>query len=322
MKKLISLLLCALMCFAFVACNLESSSPEEDADNDETNSNTNPDPDINKLNLYQEWKSLSEGHVISFDENGNFHINGRTYSYEYDEKESKILVNAGVQISLPVSLVDGVYRINIDGEEYVPSTKYEQLHAEYVKTMMVISDRNGNPAINSASEKYYIDRVELTVDNWNDYIKEYSYDVEVVERDAFNEITKQETVTVYRLGYGTDKYHCLSATIELKHKQTGKIILFGAELPANLTKDIDAVSDTPFNLEEYECTRIKGYLYFINYPEEVLEEVMRVSDRSWWGNDSNASITITDNGMEGYWSVDRDAKVIQSNSDNWAYFFE
>ena len=63
----------------------------------------------------------------------------------------------------------------------------------------VVSGFEGTPALSMKSIADHIERVELTVDNWKDYIKEYSYDVEMVEKDAFGEITKREKMTVYRL---------------------------------------------------------------------------------------------------------------------------
>ena len=185
----------------------------------------------------------------------------------------------------------------------------------------VISGFDGTPALNMNLVDKHIDRVELTVDNWNEYIKEYSYDIEIVERDAFGEITKAEKVTVYRLGYGTEKYHCLSATIELKHKQTGEIVTFGEMLASNVVEDIGAVRFEPFHLDEYECTRIKGYLYFIDYPDEVIEEVLNEYDR-WSAYYPNAEITISSRSLQGTWGVDCEAKVIESNSDDWKDFFE
>ena len=185
----------------------------------------------------------------------------------------------------------------------------------------VVSGFDGTPALNRTLIGNHIERVELTTDNWSDYIKEYSYDVELIEKDAFGEVTQKETVTVYRLGYGTERYHCLSATIELKHKQTGDILLLGQTLPSNIVEDICAVRLEPFHLEEYECTRIKGYLYFVDYPADVLEEVLDPFDRYsvYYGN---ATITISSKSIEGSWDVDLEAKVIESNSDDWKRYFE
>lgn len=190
-----------------------------------------------------------------------------------------------------------------------------------VVTGYEVGTGNATPALNLNVVNKHISRVELTVDNWRDYIKEYSYDVEIVEKDAFGEIVKAENITIYRLGYGTEKYYCLSATIELKHKQTGEIVTFGERLPTNLVEDICAVQYKPFQLNEYECTRIAGYMYFIDYSEEVMKEVLKVYDRGTiYGG--NASITVSKNGFDGVWNVDCDAKVIESRSDNWSKYFE
>lgn len=185
----------------------------------------------------------------------------------------------------------------------------------------VVTGYDGTPALNLDTVNKHITRVELTVDNWRNYIKEYSYDVEIVEKDAFGEIVKAENVTIYRLGYGTEKYYCLSATIELKHKQTGEIVTFGKNLPTNLVKDICAVQYEPFQLNEYECTRIAGYMYFIDYSEEVMKEVLDIHDRRY-AEEANAQIVISCSVFEGSWDVDCDAKVIESNTDNWNKYFE
>lgn len=185
----------------------------------------------------------------------------------------------------------------------------------------VVSGFGGIPALNWNSVGEHITRVELTVDNWKDYIKEYNYEVEIVEKDAFGEITKVEKLTVYRLGYGTEKYYCLSAIIELKHKQTGEILLFGENLASNIVEDTCAVQYEPFNLDEYECTRIKGYIYFIDYSEEVMEEVLNVYDRKR-ASSANAEIKIFRSSIQGSWDVDCEAKVIESTSDDWKKYFE
>ena len=183
----------------------------------------------------------------------------------------------------------------------------------------VVSGFDGKPALNWDSVGKHIERVELTVDNWKEYIKEYSYEVELVEKDAFGEITNSEKVTVYRLGYGTEKYHSLQATIELQHKQTGEIRVFGVngDIPV-ANQDICAVSREPFHLEEYECTRISGYLYFVDYPEEVMEEVLSVHDRENY-SEPNATIIVSGGMAQILWDVDVDAMVIDSN---WSNYFE
>lgn len=310
MKKAIALLLALALCLSLCACGgSEQNGQEEQTKATEEKSN--------ELNLCQEWKSVANGQVISFDENGYFYINGQTYSYEYDEEAGKILVDVGVQVSLAVSLVDGIYRIDVEGTEFAPATEYEKLHEEYAKTMLVIPGFDGTPALNAVLVGEHIDRIELTVDNWRDYIKVYQYDVEVVEKDAFGEVTNTEASTVIRLGYGTEQYHYLDAIIELQHKETGEITTYGPA--SHLGKSF--ILDSSIDLDEYECTRIKGYLYFFDFTEEVIEEVIDVYDR-WNKSSTHAEIKVTSGSFEGTWGVDCDAKVIENDSGNWSDYFE
>lgn len=185
----------------------------------------------------------------------------------------------------------------------------------------VVAAHDGTPALDLDLVDEHITRVELTLDNWQDYVREYSYEVEVIERDAFDEIINEETVTVYRLGYGTERYYCLSATIEFKHKETGEIVTVGQHLASNSVEDINVISLEPLHLDEYECTRIKGYIYFIDYSDEVMEQVLKVYDRRS-AERENAEIIISCDIYDGVWGVDTDAKVIESNTDNWKEYFE
>ncbi len=310
MKKAISLLLVLMLCLSLWACG---SGDQNNKIPNEASAEVTEETG-NELILCQEWKAVSSGQVISFDEDGNFYINGQTYPYEYDEESSKIIVDVGVQVSLPVSLVDNIYRIDVEGTEFAPAGEYENLHAEYAKTMMVVPGFDGTPALNAALVSEHLDRVELTVDNWREYLKVYSYDVEVVEKDAFGEITKSEKSTVFRLGHGTERYHCVDSTIELQHKETGEISTYG-------NMGLEYVLRSSIDLDEYECTRIKGYLYFIDYPDEVMEEVLNVFDR-WSVTSENAEIQVTSSSFEGTWRVDCEAKTIENASGSWSDYFE
>ena len=311
MKKAVSLILALVLCLSLGACGAG-----------EQNNATQPnqtEEQTGKLNLCQEWKSIANGNVIRFDENGNFYINGQTYPYTYDEEASKILVDVGVEVSLAVSLVDGIYRIDVEGEEFAPATDYEKLHAEYAKTKMVVSGFDGTPALNAALVKEHISRVELTVDNWRDYFKVYSYEVEVIERDTFGEITKTEKSTVSRLGYGTERYYGFDdVAIELKHKETGEVTIYGSA--SHLGKSFFFYQE-PINLDDYECTRIKGYIYFIDYPEEVFEKVLDIHDR-WAKDRANGGIQITSSSFEGTWTVDSVSKLIENASGSWNDYFD
>ena len=306
MKKAISLLLALVLCLSLCACGKGTEDGGEQT--------TAAESKVEELNLVQEWRTISDGQTVSFDAEGYFHINSGAYKYEYDEDASMVRIDAGIQINCPVSLVDGVYRILVDGEEIAPASEYERLHAEYARTMVVIPGFDGTPALNAVLVADHIDRIELTVDNWSDYLKVYQYDVVKVEKDAFDEVISTETESVTRLGFGTEQYYCLDATIELQHKETGEFITYSGT-------GHDFVLRDPIDLEEYECTRIKGYLYFFDFTEEVMDEVLNKYD-SWNTNNGNAEIQVTSSGLERTWRVDCEGKVIENASGSWSNYFE
>lgn len=108
--------------------------------------------------------------------------------------------------------------------------------------------------------------VELTTENWRDYIKVYSFDREKVETDTFGDVVSRETETITVLGAGNERYHYFKGVaVELKDKETGELTTyefygFGKEL------------GEPLDLERYDCTRIKGQLIFVELPEEAIFE--------------------------------------------------
>ncbi len=137
---------------------------------------------------------------------------------------------------------------------------------QYEKNNLVITDRDGRPGINSDLFGNLIERVELTLENWKNYICVVSYDVTTVIKDAFDEIISTITETKYCLGATTDRYHSfgfLSTAIELKHKETGEIQIIEFDYYGQYV-------DSEFDLNDYDCTRIKGHLYFLDLPEEVI----------------------------------------------------
>lgn len=305
MKKALSLLLALVLCLSLCACN---------SDKGDVGAETNPSEAANtELNLIQEWKSISDGITLEFDAEGYCHLNGSSYPYEYDKEADQIIISAGYQFSCPVSLVDGVYRIEVDGVEIVPASEYERLHKEYAQTMLVISGFDGTPALNSSLVGEHINRVELTVENWREYIKVYQYDAEVVEKDAFGEIISKETQTATRLGFGPEQYSCLCAIIELQHKETGEFLTFNTSEDVWLYEYID--------LDEYECTRIQGYMYFFDFTEDVMSEVLNRYDRSY-ASSENAEIQVTSSVFEATWSVDCDGKYIENRSGQWEDYFD
>jgi len=72
MKKIIALLLVAVMCLSFVACSGESDNTETPSGggNIENNGGSTNESDSNDLDLCQEWREIASGGTIKFDEEG------------------------------------------------------------------------------------------------------------------------------------------------------------------------------------------------------------------------------------------------------------
>ena len=138
-----------------------------------------------------------------------------------------------------------------------------------------------NVFINIAKLADILEIVELTTENWKEYIKVYSYSIENVKTNAFGEVVSTETLTYQQLGAGNERYHCFeNVAIELKHKETGNLISHkfttaGLHMD-KLPKD--------FNPDDYDCTRIQGKLVFADLPEESLYTVS-------WDNNMHFSLS-------------------------------
>ncbi|MBQ8621890.1 MAG: hypothetical protein IJ422_06215 [Oscillospiraceae bacterium] len=131
---------------------------------------------------------------------------------------------------------------------------------------VLLYDHKGAPYINKMILPDLVETIELTTDNWHEYIKAYSYDTETVEKDTFGEIVSSEKSTWYRLGAGNERYHLFDGVaIELKDKSTGELTIYEFDYNGySISAD--------FNLDNYECTRIQGSLYFLNFPDDVFAE--------------------------------------------------
>lgn len=123
-----------------------------------------------------------------------------------------------------------------------------------------------NDTINVAKLRECVEIVELTTENWSEHFKvyTYSYTEEKVEIDAFGEIVSTETITHEgrAFGAGNERYHWYdSVAIELKNKATGELSIYEFNQYGEVN---DLNVDEDFNLENYECTRIRGSIYYIN----------------------------------------------------------
>lgn len=308
MKKAISLLLAFVLCLSLCACGDKnnSSNAQSNGENVITTEIQNETTAVNKADvtfLCQEWRCVANGNTASFDEE-NFYINGNAYPYVYDDETNTITVNVGVDAYLPVTNTDGVYCIDVEGEDYVPASEYERLHDEYVETQLISTDLNGEPCLNVNLVGEILERIELTTENWRDYIRVYSYDFEMVAKDAFGEVVNSEVITENCLGYGVERYHAFDAVIELKHKQTGELTTYTMRNNP-CTYEIDS----NMNLDDYECTRIEGYFYFVDIPEELIVKVDREGTYV-----SNSYFKIGDSSFNTTWYLDCEAKFVKVRS--------
>lgn len=109
--------------------------------------------------------------------------------------------------------------------------------------------------------------VELTTENWREHFKvyhySYSYDEEKVEYDTFGDVASSEIITHegdgYAFGAGNEKYHWYNqVAIELKDKTSGETTIY----EFGISNPDDLFLEEEINLDNYECTRVKGSIYY------------------------------------------------------------
>ena len=113
----------------------------------------------------------------------------------------------------------------------------------------VIYDKNGSPYVNKDKLAKTLEIVQLTTENWRSYIKVYSY-------DGIQNC----------LGAGNERYHQYNnVSVELKHKATGEVVTY--EWSDYSGQDGPVVA-ADFDLDNYECSKISGRIFFFELPEE------------------------------------------------------
>jgi hypothetical protein len=82
--------------------------------------------------------------------------------------------------------------------------------------------------------------VELTAENWKEYLSVSSYTKKSVQTDAFDEVVSTEISTVYYLGAKNDQYcNFRNVVIELKDRQSGDLLTYRTS------------GDDPITVEEF-----------------------------------------------------------------------
>ncbi len=157
------------------------------------------------------------------------------------------------------------------GQQIGSSGQQQDENNSEIEVPLVVQQGGGSKYINTVRLHEIVETIQLTTENWKDYIRVYSYSFDVVEaeRDAFGEVVSTKTTTVTRCQIGADntRYHCFEGVaIELKNKSTNEVISYPFSYDGHeLEEAID--------LSQYECTRIQGVLYFVDLPEEVIIQV-------------------------------------------------
>ena len=152
------------------------------------------------------------------------------------------------------------------------------------ETPLVIRDTDGTAYINVVRCSEIVEEVvELTTENWLDYFKICYFD----KPFGFEDV-------VYKLVANTDRYHgFVDVVIEFKNKTTGEVETLELEYNGCTVSE-------DFVLEDYDCTKIQGYLYFVDFPEETIinSEYYGTVYKLAWGTDKNISSTSS------YYSID------------------
>lgn len=168
----------------------------------------------------------------------------------------------------------------------------------------ILDEYEGAVAIKRKYFPELIECIELTAENWKDYIKLYSFEEENVTKDTFGEIVESETIKRYCIGAGNEKYHHFDeVALELKNKETGETIIYEFSYYGYYV-------DEKFKLEDYELTRIKGKLYFIDLPEEALVSPLIEP----WGYE--LGFIVSGNGQHTPYEIDKASKAIHNNGSN------
>jgi len=175
---------------------------------------------------------------------------------------------------------------------------------------LVVLSSNGIKGINYGRFGECLTVVSLTIDNWREYIDVLTYNEEFVRKDEFGEVISSGIATNRVLGVKTNKYYYFeNCLIELKNVKTQATTIYSF-LGKGLEGWGNKMSED-FNLNDYECTRIKGKIYFVDLPKEVIYAPLPE-----WGYACGFMIIGT--GMESPYEIQKEIKRIYPNgAEDW-----
>ena len=152
----------------------------------------------------------------------------------------------------------------------------------------------------------------LTVDNWRNYIDMITYDVECILKDAFGEVISSTVMTRRELVIKTNAYHYIeNCRIELKNIETQETKICTFPTTSERWGPMGEGKVEELNLNDYECTRITGKIYFVNLPKEVIYTPL-----SEW--DYACGFMIIGSGLESPYEIQKEIKRIYPNgTEDW-----
>lgn len=133
------------------------------------------------------------------------------------------------------------------------------------------SDTTTDAGVSEDNEKWLVDGnkinadrlrdevqiVEITTENWREYLKVYYTTYTSLYGDG---TIKEEEGYVF--GAGNERYHYYELEIKLKNKETDQVhVRQWYSWNTN-----DGPVEEGFNLDDYECISAEGYIYFWDFP--------------------------------------------------------
>ncbi len=135
----------------------------------------------------------------------------------------------------------------------------------------IITEYDGQPAIERERFGELLEVVELTTENWREHFKIVTYEEDSVSYDAFGELIKDENGNVVHeyiphtmLVAKTDSYFYFNnVVIELAKNGTDELITY--EIRGQGVEIFETM-----NLDDYSCTRVIGEIILVNLPVEAV----------------------------------------------------
>lgn len=282
MKKIIALLLVAVMCFSLAACG---------GDNEASNNN-DKEIDIKKVDVVGTWKNTSSkdhGFVMTVNEDGTGEIalsGEQTLSITWEKTDEEMVCNTGSkELTFKIRANDGIvemvdkdgYYIVVSEQDYTNMIEVVEITADNWQDYLEI-ETYAAPTTNDFKEITHIS-ISCALVLKDEYVDKFAGSDGAVETSysgynyfpiQYNAATKELTLgTPYTEQENEQKGHSPSTgtnanTEELSYySEDGfRLGVGGGNVPDTLNVDGDVVTADVGYYETIEIARIQGTLYF------------------------------------------------------------